>query len=169
MTSLPKSIPHLGLYLYTNAVDDIAGAHGLDETAKSALMLEMAAAIRARKLQVRDPVTGAPFHVTPSMDDPSSYVTLQDVNTWLEADGRNYKWIPSTDIKPRMTVFRAFLQDCFQSGVEKNIESVWQYMRSNAGKDNFLFRAVSNTTATTVDGKRVNKDNLARTLARLIN
>ena len=91
-----------------------------------------------------------------------------EANAWLEAEGRNYKWIPSTSIKPRTTPFRAFLQTCFQSGVGKNIESVWLHMRNNAGKNNFLFKTVARTTATTIDDMVVKKDALARTLAGLI-
>ena len=164
MTSIPKPIPHLGLYLFSSAAADIAKKYGSDQGAQTALLLEMAGAIRTGKLQARNPLTGGPG----STKDSLFHVTIQDVNTWLEAEGRNYKWISSTSIKSRTTHFRAFLQDCFQSGVNKNIESVWQHMRSNAGKINFLFKTVSNTTATTIDDTAVKKDALARTIAGLI-
>ena len=92
MATIPKPILHLGLYLYTNAVDDIAEAVGLNEDSKTALLLEMASAIRAGELQVRDPKTGGPFLVTSSMDNPSPYVTIQDINTWLSMKGYPYRW-----------------------------------------------------------------------------
>lgn len=96
MESTPKPIPKLGLYLYTNAVDDIVEANGLDETFKSKLVLDMARAIRTGKLQVRDSVTGGPFPVTPSMEEPSCYVILQDVNKWLGENGYPYQWTTNT-------------------------------------------------------------------------
>ena len=99
MTSIPKSIPHLGLYLYTDAVNDIAEANGLDETSKSALWLEMAAAIRKGKLQARVATTGGPAF------NPSSEVKVQDVNAWLSANGYPYQWVqqstPSSAIKTK--------------------------------------------------------------------
>lgn len=166
MTSIPKPIPHLGLYLYASAAADIAEEYGLDEGEETALWLEMAEAIKTGKLQGRVPATGGPADKSTAYN--TFHVTIQDINTWLEAEGRNYKWIPSTSIKPRTTPFRAFLQTCFRSGVDKNIESVWLYIRNNAGKDKFLFKTASNTTATTIDDKVVKKDALARTLAGLI-
>ena len=92
----------------------------------------------------------------------------KDVNNWLAADGRDYEWTLSTTKKHRVTENIAFLQVCFENGVENSIESVWQYIRANAGKDNFLFKTASNTTATTVDGNQITKSKLARTLARLL-
>lgn len=87
MTSLPKTVPHLGLYLYTNAVDDIADANGLDETAKFTLIFEMANAIRSGKLITRVAATGGPDV------NPSSEVKVQDVNAWLSANGYPYQWV----------------------------------------------------------------------------
>lgn len=87
MTSLPKPIPHLGLYPYTFASEDIAKANGLEESSKSALWLEMAGAIAAGKLQTRVEATGGPA------DTPTSFVRVQDVNTWLSANEYPYTWI----------------------------------------------------------------------------
>jgi hypothetical protein len=55
----------------------------------------MAGAIRSGKLQVKDPVTGWPFHVTPTMDNPSPYVKMLDVNIWLSMKGYPYQWTPN--------------------------------------------------------------------------
>ena len=92
---MPKNIPELSLYCYAHVVNDIAEVYGLDENTKFALTLEMAGAIRNGKLQVRDPVKGWPFHVTPSMDNPSPYVTIKDVNIWLSSNGYPYQWAPN--------------------------------------------------------------------------
>lgn len=64
----------------------------------------------------------------------------------------------------RITADRAFLLDCEKKGVPMNIESIWLHIRNNAEKENFLFKTNNNKTATTVDGKQVKKENLARVL-----
>lgn len=93
MNNIPKPIPSSGLYLYTNAVDDIAIAQKFDDSAKAALMLEMAAGIRAGELIVRKPDTSGPFPIiSPSMKNVSSLVTIVDVNSWLNRKGYQYEW-----------------------------------------------------------------------------
>jgi hypothetical protein len=92
---MPKNIEKFDLYCYTHVVEDIAKVYGLDDSAKIALILEMAGAIRSGKLQVKDPVTGWPFHVTPTMDNPSPYVKMLDVNIWLSMKGYPYQWTPN--------------------------------------------------------------------------
>lgn len=68
----------------------------------------------------------------------------------------------------RINQTRAFLQDCFSTGIEKNIESVWLHIRRNTGKDGFLFVTASKETATTIDGKCIRKKNMGRCLNQLI-
>lgn len=62
---------------------------------------------------------------------------------------------------------RAFLLDCFNNGIEKNIESVWLHIVKNAGKDGFLFATASKETATTMFNVRIDKDKLNRCLLNL--
>ncbi len=88
MTSIPKPIPYLRLYLYASAADDIAKEYGLDEGARTALLLEMTGAIRTGKLQARNPLTGGPG----STKDSLFHVTIQDVNIWLKVSGYPYLW-----------------------------------------------------------------------------
>jgi hypothetical protein len=131
---MPKNIPTLDLYCYTHVVDDIAKAYGLDENTKFALTLEMAGAIRSGKLQVRDPVKGWPFHVTPSMDNPSPYVTVQDVNNWLSSNGYPYQWTPngvkvinlpaSAPIQGNATAIR---RDLLTTSIEAAIKAAGNY------------------------------------------
>ena len=94
ISKVPKPIPALHLYPYTYAVDDIARDMEMSEAAQRELLLEMARAVLAGKLRVRNPETGAPVQVTPSMENPSPYVMVTDVNEWLEKEGRFYRWIP---------------------------------------------------------------------------
>lgn len=76
---------------------------------------------------------------------------------------------PSGQLKGvRINFNRAFLLNCFEQGIGKNIESVWQHIRANAGKQDFLFRAASIDSASTIDEKKVHKKNLARTLSSLL-
>ena len=98
MNKIPKPIIKFGLYPYTYAVDDIASANGMDEFAKSSLMFEMAEAIIQGRLQVRKPETGAPFT---DKADPPAYVSIDDVNKWIEARGFPYKWVPTTTTTTR--------------------------------------------------------------------
>jgi hypothetical protein len=94
ISKLPKPIPALHLYPYTYAVDDIARDMKMSEVAQRDLLLEMARAVLAGKLRVRNPETGAPVYVTSRMVNPSPYVMVTDVNEWLEKEGRTYSWIP---------------------------------------------------------------------------
>jgi len=66
--------------------------------------------------------------------------------------------------KPRMSEMRAFLKHCIEKEKLKDIESIWQYIRTNAGKDGFLFKMASKDAATTVDDETVEKKNLDRQL-----
>jgi hypothetical protein len=59
---------------------------------------------------------------------------------------------------------RAFLQDCIDKGVSPDIASIWQHIIENAGKPNFLFKIAGASSATTIDGKPVEKKNLRRQL-----
>jgi hypothetical protein len=56
---------------------------------------------------------------------------------------------------------------CFEAGIERDINSIWLHIRSNAGKDGFLFKATSGDAATTIDDRHVTKDNLGRCLKNL--
>ena len=93
MSFVPKPIPALGLFPYTYAVEDIGSRLSFSDGAKTSLNLAMACAIRQGELQVRDPETGAPFAANFSMADPSPYVTISDINRWLELKGFTYTWI----------------------------------------------------------------------------
>lgn len=94
MNKVPRPIPKLGLYPYYCAIDDIAGNVKLNAFAKTSLSLDMAGAIRRGELTVRNPETCAPVPVASSMQNPSSYVTVRDLNAWLEQKGFTYKWTP---------------------------------------------------------------------------
>ncbi len=63
---------------------------------------------------------------------------------------------------------RAFLLDYLNKEKPPNFASVWQYIQDNAGKENFLFRSASRSTATMTDGETVYRTNLNRQLKRLI-
>lgn len=68
----------------------------------------------------------------------------------------------------RMTEDRAFLLQCFKDGIENDINSVWLHIQSSLGKDGFRFKSASNCTATTINDRKVTKDNLGRCLNALI-
>jgi hypothetical protein len=97
MNKFPKPIPKLGLYPYSYAVEDIAKQMGFSDGPKMSLLLEMAGAIRKGELQVRSSETGAPFAVTPNMNNPSPYVTIDDINRWLGERGFTYRWTRQAD------------------------------------------------------------------------
>lgn len=97
MSSIPKPIPKLGLYPYSYAVEDIAKQMGFEGGPKTSLLLAMAGAIRGGQLQVRSAETGAPFSVAPTTDNPSPYVTIDDINRWLEVKGFSYRWTPRAE------------------------------------------------------------------------
>ncbi len=59
---------------------------------------------------------------------------------------------------------RAFLQDCIAQGVSPDIASIWQHITAHKGEPNFLFRTAGASSATTIDGKPVEKKNLRRQL-----
>lgn len=69
----------------------------------------------------------------------------------------------------RINENRAFLMSCIDQGIHADIESIWLHIRNSAAKENFLFKSASQSTATTVDGKQVQKKNLGRALGNLLN
>ena len=86
------SIPKLGLYLYSVAVEDIAESLGFGDGPKTSLLLTMAGAIRSGELKSRDPAIGAVYlEIT---TNPPPYVTVADVNNWLSTNGFTYRWTP---------------------------------------------------------------------------
>lgn len=87
-----KPIPELGLYLYSSAVDDIADQVTSHEIQKTSLLLEMATAIHNGKLRCRNPRTAAPITMDTKGDELFPYVTVNDVNSWLETEGFPYRW-----------------------------------------------------------------------------
>ena len=87
-----KPIPELGLHLYSSAVDDIADQTTSCKIEKTSLLLLMAAAIRSGKLRCRSPWTAAPITVDTKGDELFPYVTIDDVNSWLEMEGFPYRW-----------------------------------------------------------------------------
>jgi hypothetical protein len=95
-----KPIPALGLYLYAQAVEDIGQNLFWCDSQKTSLLLEMAGAIRAGKLCVRDSSTGMPLTVTRDIDSASLvYVSEKDVNAWLQQQRAIYQWSPSMPAK----------------------------------------------------------------------
>ena len=88
---------------------------------------------------------------------PSSDALLKDVDGTETRNQSN-----------RITELRAFLIACNKEGVALNIESIWLHIRQHVGKENFLFASASESTATTIDGKKVQKKNLGRTLRGLL-
>jgi hypothetical protein len=70
-------------------------------------------------------------------------------------------------ISHRANENRAFLTACIASGIAPKIDSIWLHIRENVGKGNFMFKTASKSSATTVDGKQVQKKNLARALRNL--
>ena len=64
---------------------------------------------------------------------------------------------------------RTFWQDCIDTGISLDIESIWQHIMKNAGEPNFLFKTANKVTATTTNEYQVQKKNLARRLKRFLN
>ena len=109
MATIKKPIPELGLYLYTQAANDIAesvggsaivaekatadtGEEHMQSPLAARLTQDMAQAIRSGQLRSRNSLTGAPE--PPAMDDPSPYVTVDDVNEWLGTARYPHQWHP---------------------------------------------------------------------------
>ena len=86
MALVPKPIMDLGLYPYIYAIEYIATAYNLDQISKNELGNEMAAAIHAGKIQSRNQATGGPSN------KPTTFVTVEDVNTWLTLYGYIFEW-----------------------------------------------------------------------------
>jgi len=76
--------------------------------------------------------------------------------------------VPQKNKGRRVNQMRAFLNDCFNKGVEKNIESVWLHIQKHAGEAGFLFKTASKSTATTIYEEDEKKCNLGRRLNTLI-
>ena len=121
MNYVPKPIPSLGLYPYTFAAEEIGNRLAFSAGAKTSLSLTMARAIRLGELQVRDPETGAPFAVTFPMNNPSPYVTIGDINRWLELKGFTYTWI-ADDPSQLDTAQLAAEDKTLQQEVDKHID-----------------------------------------------
>jgi hypothetical protein len=75
--------------MYSIAAAQLAKQNNIEE---GPLLMAMASAVRSGELKVRDPKTGAYFVVDAGIDNPSPYVTMQDVNTWLISNGYPYCW-----------------------------------------------------------------------------
>lgn len=88
---------------------------------------------------------------------PSSDALLKDVADLAETRNQHN----------RITEQRAFLMACINEGIDPSIESIWLHIRQNVGKENFPFKSAGGSSATTIDGKQVQKKNLARTLKGL--
>ncbi len=93
MNQIPRPIPKLGLYLYTQAAQEIAEIEGLTTKESAGLWLEMAHAIRQKQLVTRRPIKGTP-KFTGSEGGATPYVLPIDINTWLEKQGYSYEWDP---------------------------------------------------------------------------
>lgn len=68
----------------------------------------------------------------------------------------------------RMNEQRAFLLACIDDNIPSNIASIWLHIRTNAGREDFLFKSAGKSSATTKDDKTVHKKNLARQLSALV-
>ncbi|MHB9102046.1 MAG: hypothetical protein ACYC2E_11075 [Sulfuricella sp.] len=68
----------------------------------------------------------------------------------------------------RMNENRAFLQACIKDGIAPDIESIWLHIRAKAGTNAFLFKTAGQSSATTVDDRRVEKKNLGRVLSEFL-
>ena len=95
MNQIPRPIPKLGLYLYTQAAQEIAEIEGLTPEESIGLWLEMAQAIRQKQLVTRRPIKGTPESME-SEEDPLPYVLPIDINTWLAKQGYSYEWDPKS-------------------------------------------------------------------------
>ena len=98
MKLIEKTVPRFNLFMYSVAASQLAKQNNIEE---GPLLLAMASAIRNGELKVRDPETGAYFVVDAGMDNPSPYVTVQDVNNWLSINGYPYLW--NGNVSPQIT------------------------------------------------------------------
>ena len=89
MKLIEKTVPRFNLFMYSVAAAQLAKQNNIEE---GPLLLAMASAIRNGELKARNPETGAYCTVDAVMDNPSPYVTMQDVNTWLISNGYPYRW-----------------------------------------------------------------------------
>jgi hypothetical protein len=103
MNQIPRPISRLGLYLYTQAVQEITEIEGLTPGERTSLWLEMARAIRQRQLVTRRPINGTPKSKK-SEGDPTPYVLPIDINTWLAEQGYSYEWDPKSPPQSEATI-----------------------------------------------------------------
>ncbi len=74
----------------------------------------------------------------------------------------------TTKPKMRFDNKRAFLLSYLKEDRSPNFESVWLYIKENAGKENFIFKGISNETATMTDGTLVEKSKYSRQFKSLL-
>lgn len=97
MGLVPRPRSKLGLWPYAYAVEDLAQQGAIDKSSKMNLLLDMAGAIRRGELRVRNRDTGMPLVVTPDSESALTvFVTVEDVNSWLQAAGVSYTWKPKS-------------------------------------------------------------------------
>ena len=74
------------LYPYSKAAIDIAEEYELSDAVRTKLDLEMAKAIKANKLTVREKSTNGPIKVdNHSNSQDIIWVTTSDINQWLKS------------------------------------------------------------------------------------
>ena len=83
------------LYPYSKAAIDIAEEYELSDAVRTKLDLEMAKAIKANKLTVREKSTNGPIKVdNHSNSQDIIWVTVSDINQWLKTHEYPYIWTP---------------------------------------------------------------------------
>ena len=83
------------LYPYSKAAIDIAEEYELSDALRTKLDLEMAKAIKTNKLTVRDKSTNGPIKVdNHSNSQDIIWVTVSDINQWLQTHEYPYIWTP---------------------------------------------------------------------------
>ncbi len=70
--------------------------------------------------------------------------------------------------KTRINKVRACLELFLRDGVSPHIESIWLHIGSNAGKAGFPFATQSADTAVHVEGNRIKKTSMSRSLSALL-
>jgi hypothetical protein len=90
-TLVPFYKPITGLYMYQQAVREIADAEGWKDVALEELDADMRKAINDKKLPVRNRHTG----IECALNESASFhwwVTVDDVNEWLKSKRVPYRW-----------------------------------------------------------------------------
>jgi len=70
--------------------------------------------------------------------------------------------------KTRINKVRACLELFLRDGVSPHIESIWLHIQRHAGKDGFPFKARAADYAVHVDGEKINKTTMTRSLQSLL-